>query len=97
MEHQVPANPAPRTTRLNGGNGPPWKVGLEDPEIEDRLAEWQQFYNWERSHHSLGGLDRVCGLLSLTLTGQEIAAAYKPDREFILPRDHWPPTRSVFR
>lgn len=28
---------------------------LNDPELSDRLAEWQFFYNWQRPHGSLNG------------------------------------------
>ena len=68
-------------------------VDLGDPELEDRLAEWQHFYNWDRPHDSLGGrppIDRVCDLLREAPTGEEIAANYDPTREFILPRNDWP-------
>ena len=71
-------------------------VDLDDPELGARLAEWQHFYNWERPHDSLGGLapiDRLCDLIHQAPTGEEIAAAYDPDREFILPRDFWPASR----
>lgn len=71
-------------------------VALDDPELEARLAEWQHFYNWERPYDSLGGIapiDRLCDLIGKAPTGEEIAAACDPDREFILPRDFWPATR----
>lgn len=72
-------------------------VDLADPELDHRLAEWQHFYNWDRPHDSLGGrppIDRVCDLLRLAPTGEEIAANYDPTREFIMPRNDWPPARS---
>lgn len=71
-------------------------VDLKDPELDSRLAEWQHFYNWERPHDSLGGLapiDRLCQLIHQAPTGEEIAAAYDPQSEFILPREFWPASR----
>lgn len=71
-------------------------VDLDDPELATRLAEWQHFYNWERPHDSLGGtapIDRLCDLIRKVPTGEEIAAAYDPQSEFILPRDFWPASR----
>lgn len=65
-------------------------VDLQDPELDDRLAEWQHFYNWFRPHDSLDGLtpiDRVCERIHDAPLGEEIAAAYDPRREPILPRD----------
>ena len=26
---------------------------LDDPDLEDRLAEWQHYYNWRRPHGAL--------------------------------------------
>ena len=40
--------------------------GTVDPkatDIEDRLAEWQHFWNWDRLHMALGGntpIDHIC-------------------------------------
>ena len=67
---------------------------LADPERDDRLAEWQHFYNWDRPHDRLGDhppIDRVCDLLRQAPTGEEIAAKYDSTREFIMPRSDWPP------
>lgn len=75
-------------------------VDLKDPALERQLAEWQHFYNWERPHDSLGGIppiDRLCDRLGLAPTGEEIADAYEPARELILPRDCWPTARTRTR
>ena len=67
-------------------------AGLRDPNLETRLSEWQHFYSWERPHDSPGGLtptDRLRDRIRLAPTGEEIEAAYIPDREFILPRNLW--------
>lgn len=101
MEHQVPTDPATctpskRKGRKGGANVLEefWHtVDLGDPELEDRLAEWQHFYNWDRPHDSLGGrppIARACNLLREAPTGAEIAANYDPTREFILPRNDLP-------
>jgi transposase InsO family protein len=62
----------PRSPHLNGKVERARRSDLEefwamvDPkaaDIEDRLAEWQHFWNWERSHMALGRktpIDRVC-------------------------------------
>ena len=108
MEHQVPTDPA-TCTPLNGKVERVQRTALEeswptvdlgDPELEYRLAEWQHFYIWDRPHGSLGGrspIDRVCDLLREAPTGEEIAANYDPNREFILPRNNWPVVRPMFR
>lgn len=65
-------------------------VELTDPQLETKLAEWQHFYNWSRPHDSLGGLapiDRLCERLHDAPLGEQIAAAYDPDGEFVQPRD----------
>lgn len=68
-------------------------VDLDDPEVEDRLADWQHFYNWERPHDSLGGLapiDRLCERIHDAPIGEEVEAAYDLAKEFIAPREGWP-------
>lgn len=68
-------------------------VDLNDPELADRLCEWQHFYNWDRSHDSLGGMapiDRVCERIYDAPPGDEIEAAYDLKKEFIAPKDGWP-------
>ena len=40
-------------------------VDLKTPCLHDMLAEWQQYYNWDRPHSALGGkapIDRVTEL-----------------------------------
>lgn len=91
----------PRSPHLNGKVERVQKTALEEfwptvdlkaPDLADRLAEWQHFYNWHRPHDSLGGLtpiDRLCERLRDAPLGEEIAAAFDVEREPILPRDYW--------
>ncbi|GMG82248.1 hypothetical protein LNKW23_14610 [Paralimibaculum aggregatum] len=89
----------PRSPHLNGKVGRVQRTALEefrpavdldDPDLGVKLAEWQHFHNWERPHDSLGGgvpIDRLCDRIHQAPLGEEIADAYDPDRELILPRD----------
>lgn len=91
----------PRSPHLNGKVERVQRTALEefwptadlvDPELDQRLAEWQHFYNWERPHDGLGGaapIDRLCASIHDAPTGAEIAAAYDTEREIIAPRG-WP-------
>ena len=66
-------------------------VDLGDPELPDRLAEWQHFYNWQRPHDSLAGkapIDRVCERLSRTPFWDDVAEAYNPAKEHIRINDY---------
>jgi hypothetical protein len=56
--------PKPASSHLNGKVERLQKTDLEElyptvdlnaGNLEDLLAEWQQYYNWERPHSSLGG------------------------------------------
>lgn len=91
----------PRSPHLNGKVERVQKTALEefwptahldDPELDDRLAEWQHFYNWQRPHDSLGGLapiDRLCQRIHDAPIGEEAEAGYDLKREFIAPREGW--------
>jgi transposase InsO family protein len=96
MEWAIKFRPVPpRSPHLNGKVERAQRSDLEefwvtvDPkaaEIEDRLAEWQHFWNWERSHMALGGktpIDRVCERLAKAPLGEEVDARYDPQREKI--------------
>lgn len=72
-------------------------VDIKDPDLERRLAEWQHYYNWERSHDSLGGLtpiDRVCERPDAAPLGEQVFAACDPSKEPIQPRDYFAIRRS---
>jgi transposase InsO family protein len=61
-------------------------IDLKDPELEDRLAEWQHYYNWQRSHGSLGGktpMEKYIELMQKTPYWDEVCEMYDPTRERI--------------
>jgi hypothetical protein len=50
------------------------------------LAEWQHFWNWDRSHMALGGktpIDRICERLARTPLAEEVEARYDAPQEKI--------------
>jgi len=59
-------------------------VDFKDPEISDRLEEWQFYYNWLRPHGSLKGkspIDIICEMKDKTPYGEEVDAMYDPSKE----------------
>ncbi len=66
-------------------------VDPKAPDIEDRLAEWQHFWNWDRLHMALGGntpIDHVCERLARTPSADEVDARYDQKREKIRVADY---------
>ncbi len=66
-------------------------INLAVEDLEDRLAEWQHYYNWERGHGSLGGkspMERYFELISQTPYWDDIYDAYQPERERIREPDY---------
>lgn len=66
-------------------------VGLQDPELEDRLAEWQHYYNWHRAHGSLRGatpMDRYFELIRETPYWDDVSAQFDESRERIQEANH---------
>jgi len=60
--------------------------GLHDPELSDRLAEWQFYYNWQRPHGSLNGktpMQVASELGRVTPLWEDIAESYGPRKERI--------------
>jgi transposase InsO family protein len=90
----------PRSPHLNGKVERAQRTALEEfwptidltgTDVPDLLAEWQQFYNWQRPHDSLGGrapIERVCELLPKTPLSEHVIAAYDPAKEFIRVNDY---------
>ena len=62
----------------------------KDPEISQRIEEWQFDYNWRRPHGSLGGrtpIDWLSERASLTPLQEEVAANYESSQERLRLRD----------
>ena len=94
MEWAIKFRPLPpRSPHLNGKVERTQRSDLEefwatvDPraaDIEDLLAEWQHFWNWDRLHMALGGntpIDHICERLAKTPLADEVDARYDPQRE----------------
>jgi transposase InsO family protein len=64
-------------------------LDLSDPELADRLDEWQFYYNWQRVHGSLGKppIDKLCEHNDEIPTWSDIEAMYDPSRERFRERD----------
>ena len=59
---------------------------LDDPELEDRLSEWQHYYNWHRVHGSLNGgtpMDRYFELSHDTPYLDDVSNQYDKSKERI--------------
>jgi len=57
---------------------------LDDPELPERLSEWQFYYNWQRPHGSLNGKPpmQVAGeLAELTPLWEDVGREYRPGKE----------------
>jgi len=59
-------------------------IKLTCPDIDDRLQEWQHYYNWNRPHGSLGGktpMDKFFDLIKQTPYSDEVAEKYFQKKE----------------
>ena len=59
--------------------------------MEERLDEWQFFYNWHRPHGSLMGkspIDKVCDLLARTPYWKDVYNDYDSIREGIQEQNY---------
>lgn len=66
-------------------------VDLKDPQLPDLLAEWQQYYNWDRPHSSLQGktpVERLAELAEKALLWEEVAAMFDPSKERIQAQNY---------
>ena len=64
---------------------------LDDPELDDRLAEWQFHYNWHRPHGALGGktpLEAACEGFASTPFWDDVYAVYDPTKERLQERNY---------
>ena len=60
-------------------------------DIEDRLAEWQHFWNWDRLHMALGGntpIDHICERLAKTPLADDVDARYDQQGKRISVADY---------
>jgi len=57
------------------------KLSIED--LNEELACWQHYYNWDRIHGAIGNpsMDKVCALLNRTPLWEEVIENYSPKRE----------------
>ena len=90
----------PRSPHLNGKVERGHKTDLQefyatadltDPNLQDRLDEWQHFYNWFRPHSSLGGktpVDRCHELSAKIPYRDEVEENYHPDNEPIREQNY---------
>jgi transposase InsO family protein len=66
-------------------------VDLSDPDLEQRIEEWQFFYNWYRPHGSLKGqtpMDTACDLLKKTPYRGDVYETYDPSNEDVQERNY---------
>ena len=66
-------------------------IDVDDPELEDRLAGWQHYYNWRRPHGALNGktpMERACELTDSTPFWEDVSARYDSSKERIQERNY---------
>ncbi|MEK6481955.1 IS481 family transposase [Catalinimonas sp. 4WD22] len=66
-------------------------ANLKDPQLNDRLEEWQFHYNWFRAHSSLQGktpIDIISEKSSMTPFWDDVIDKYDPDHEPILEQNY---------
>jgi transposase InsO family protein len=66
-------------------------VDLLTPDLEERLEEWQFYYNWHRPHSALNGkssIDRVCELLKKTPYWDDVYNNYDHQNQRIQNRNY---------
>ena len=51
--------------------------------LNEELAYWQHYYNWDRIHGTLGSppIDKVCSLLDKTPLWEDVIKSYDPEKE----------------
>jgi len=65
-------------------------VDFSQDHLSDRLADYQQYYNWDRIHGSLGktSMDMVVELSQQTPFWDAVEDAYDSEKEFIRTPDY---------
>lgn len=63
---------------------------IKQPDLEDRLQEWQHYYNWEREHGSIGKppLNNFFDLISKTPFWGDVIGEFDPAKEHIQEQDY---------
>jgi transposase InsO family protein len=59
-------------------------VSLKASDLEDQLAQWQHYHNWQRPHGGLNGkapIDRYFDVLPKTPFSEEVYSKYDPSKE----------------
>jgi hypothetical protein len=66
-------------------------VDIRNPELPDRLSEWEFHYNWYRPHSSLNGKtpsEKLSSLSAQTPFGDEVEAMYNIRKERIILQNY---------
>jgi transposase InsO family protein len=101
MEWSIKFRPIkPASPHLNGKVERTQRTDLDEfyttvdvgvPELADRLAEWEFYFNWHRPHSSLGGKtpsEKYSSLINQTPFWEEVAAMYNPTKERIILQNY---------
>ena len=89
----------PRSPHLNGKVERAQRTDLEEfystvdihqPDLAERLQEWQHYYNWDRVHGSIGTppMDKFHKLISKTPFCDEVIELYDPEKEHIQEQEY---------
>lgn len=91
----------PRSPHLNGKVERSQRTGLDefyatvdlkDPELDDRLSEWQHYYNWDRPHSSMNGktpVERLHELSDKVLFWDDVDSKFDPSKERIQEQNYY--------
>lgn len=67
-------------------------VDLKDPKLDDRLSEWQHYYNWDRPHSSLNGktpIERLHELSDKVLFWDDVNLKFEPAKEHLQNQSYY--------
>lgn len=66
-------------------------INIKDPDLKNKLAEWEFYYNWHRNHSSLGNKtpwDKYIENIHKTPFWADISEAYDPSKERIKEQNY---------
>ncbi len=66
-------------------------VNIKDPDLKDKLAQWEFYYNWHRNHSSLGNKtpwDKYIENINKTPFWEDISEAYDLSKERIKEQNY---------